>query len=377
MSHINIPYEDLSRVNAKYYKDLVQKSSQIIKSGRYILGAEVNKFEQKFQYLNKSKYCIGVASGLDALILGLVVFDFPKGKKVLIPSNAYIASILAVIKAGLVPVLVEPDLGTYNMSIQKLVEAYDNDCVAILPVHLYGRLSQMDQIIEFAKEKGLKVIEDCAQSHFAMLEDRYAGTFGDIGAFSFYPTKNLGALGDSGAILCKDESIYKKLIALRNYGSEKKYFNKFQGYNSRLDEIQAAFLNVKLDDIHNVIAHKREIAGWYLKGVKSSKYLKLPQKANEEHVWHIFNILSPFRDELREYLLINGISTEIHYPVAPHKQEGFIGMFQNQEFPISELIHSQTLSLPISTFHTKAEVEYIIQMVNLFFEIKEKIGGGD
>lgn len=216
-----IPYEDLKKVNAPYFGALVQRSKSVIEGGWYVLGKAVENFEKEFSTLHGGYHCLGVASGLDALILGLVVFDFPKGSKVLVPSNTYIASILSIIRADLTPVLVEPDPKTYNLTVEGLRKQYDKDCVAILPVHLYGRLNPMPEIVEFAKENNLKVIEDCAQSHFAEINGVKSGMFGDIGAFSFYPTKNLGALGDAGAIICKDSEVYNKLKALRNYGSEK------------------------------------------------------------------------------------------------------------------------------------------------------------
>lgn len=370
MKSINVPYEDLRKVNSKYINSLIQVSTDVITSGWYILGNQVAKFEEEFAKINNSKFCIGVASGLDALVLGLEVFDFPIGKKVLIPSNAYIASILAVIKAGLVPVLVEPVLGKYTISILELENAYDSDCVAIMPVHLYGRLSPMVEIVEFAKSKNLKIIEDCAQSHFAKLNGIFAGNFGEIGAFSFYPTKNLGALGDAGAIVCNDENLYFKLKALRNYGSEKKYHNKYIGLNSRLDEIQAAFLNIKLNDYQEVIFIKRTFANKYLNEILPNKYLRLPDSAEEDHVWHIFNILTPFRDELKAFLLEEGIVTEVHYPVAPQNQDGYVHLFKNAVFPISELIHAQTLSLPISSSLGYTDVDYVIHMINNFFKQK-------
>lgn len=364
---MKIPYEDLKLVNAKYSSELISASSKIIKGGWYVLGNSVKNFENNFGLEHNTSYCIGVASGLDALILGLEVYNFKPGKKVLVPSNSYIASILAIIRAGLVPVLVEPDLETYNINVSGLQKVYDSNCVAILPVHLYGRLCPMDEIMDFAKSNNLIVIEDCAQSHFAELNGIRAGNFGDIAAFSFYPTKNLGALGDAGAIICKDEIIYNKLLALRNYGSQQKYYNKYIGWNSRLDEIQAEFLNIKLKDYKSVILHKRELAQIYFDKLSKIKQLQMPSPAKENHVWHIFNILTSQRDLLRTYLSENDIGTEIHYPVPPHLQEGYFHLFTD-EYPISEKLHKETLSLPISTCHTKKDINFVIEKITEFFQ---------
>lgn len=368
MKSIKIPYEDLKKVNERYFKDLEKASTSCIESGWYILGKNVTQFENEFARINNSEFCIGVANGLDALILGLLAFEFKNGGKVLVPSNTYIASILAIYKAGLQPVLVEPDPETYNISIENIKKCYTKDCVAIMTVHLYGRLCPMDDIMDFAKEKQLRVVEDCAQSHFARLGNKYSGTFGDIGAFSFYPTKNLGALGDAGAILCKDRDIYEKIKALRNYGSQKKYYNDFMGLNSRLDEIQAAFLNAKLKDRENVIAHKKLLAREYFKFLSKINEIQLPLMADENNVWHIFNILTKKRNELKEFLLENGIATEIHYPVAPHNQVGYKDEFIDQKFPISEYIHNSTLSLPISTCHSLDDVKIVSELIISFFK---------
>lgn len=363
-----IPYEDLKALNFIYNKELSSVSDEVINSGWYILGRYLSEFESNFALKNNSNYCLGVASGLDALILGLSVFDFPKNSKVLVPSNTYIASILAIIKAGLVPVLVEPDEFTFNLTRDNLEEKYTKDCVAILAVHLYGKISPMDEIISFATENNLKVIEDCAQSHFASLNNRFAGTLGDIGAFSFYPTKILGCLGDGGAILCKDESIFIKLKALRNYGSQKKYHNKLIGYNSRLDEIQAAFLNCKLTFVDELIEHKRVLANLYFKLLNDVANIQMPLQSNEEeNVWHIFNILTPERDNLAQYLSQFGIGTEVHYPIPPHKQEGYSHLFNNENYPISEKIHNQTLSLPISLIHTPDDIVFVCDKIKSFF----------
>lgn len=353
-----IPYEDLKKVNAPYFDALAKRAKDVVEGGWYVLGKAVESFEKEFSALHGDYFCLGVASGLDALILGLVVFDFPKGSKVLVPSNTYIASILSILHAGLIPVLVEPDPNTYNLTVKGLREKFDQDCVAILPVHLYGRLNPMPEIVEFAKDKNLKIIEDCAQSHFAEIDGVKSGMFGDIGAFSFYPTKNLGALGDAGAIICKDPDLYAKLKALRNYGSEKKYHNKYVGWNSRLDEIQASFLSEKLTDYQKVIDHKRRLAMIYFEELKGIQSLTLPAPAGKDHVWHIFNVLLPNRDTIKAKLAERGVMTEIHYPVAPNHQEGYQSILKGH-YPIAEKIHTETLSLPLSTCHREEEIRQV------------------
>lgn len=360
MNHIQIPYENLKEVNRPYFKSLLNAAEETINSGWYILGDSVERFEKEYSAIHKSDYCLGVASGLDALILGLSVFGFPKDSKVLVPSNTYIASILAIIRSGLQPVLVEPDPLTYTITVEGLEKKYDKTCVAILPVHLYGRLCSMKEIISFAKLKNLKVIEDCAQAHFAESDGKMAGTFGDIGAFSFYPTKNLGALGDAGAILCQDGDVYSKLKALRNYGSQKKYHNDFIGWNSRLDELQASFLLAKLFDYKNVIKHKRKLASIYLDHLSDIEQIKLPHISGNDHVWHIFNILVENRDFLRDKLFELGVGTEVHYPIPPNHQIGYRQYFAEEECLISEHIHRQTISLPISTIHTESDIFRVV-----------------
>ena len=366
MNHIQIPYEDLKIVNKPYFNQLEYISKNIIENGWYILGENVLKFEESFGKIHSNSYCLGVASGLDALILGLSVFDFPPNSKVLVPSNAYIASILSILRAGLIPILVEPDPKTYNITYDELEKKYDKDCVAILPVHMYGRISPMLEILDFANHKNLRIIEDCAQSHFSELNNIKAGEFGDIGAFSFYPTKNLGAFGDAGAIICKDKEIYLKLKALRNYGSEIKYHNKYIGVNSRLDELQAIFLNIKLPFLDKINNHKNTLANAYNLGILNDKIIKPTITQNSKSVYHIYNIRTKNRDNLRDYLLEYGIQTEIHYPIAPHLQEGYSKLFINKSYPISESIHKTTLSLPISYANTLSEINYIIEKINNF-----------
>ena len=297
---------------------------------------------------------------------GTIISDFSGKSEIIVPSNTYIATILSIINAGHIPILVEPDPATCNIDASLISGKITRKTKAILVVHLYGQTAQMDQICDVAKNQGLEIIEDCAQAHGATFKGKKVGTFGKIGAYSFYPTKNLGALGDAGAIITDDKELYKKLQALRNYGSEIKYQNKYIGYNSRLDELQAAFLNVKLPYLDEINKHKRKLAALYTTGL-TNKILKPVEIADSFGVYHIYNIRSDHRDELKSYLLLKGIQTEIHYPVTPARQEGYSHYFNGQQFPISEEIHATTLSLPISHSTSEEEVQAVIEAVNKFY----------
>jgi dTDP-4-amino-4,6-dideoxygalactose transaminase len=339
-----------------------------LESGWYILGQNVEHFEEEFAEYCGAKYCIGVASGLDALILSLLCLDLPPKSEVIIPSNTYIASILAVVKAGLVPVLVEPNINTYNIEAVEIEKKINRNTKVILPVHLYGKVSEMTEITALANKYDLKIIEDCAQSHGAKVDGKISGTFGDFGAFSFYPTKNLGALGDAGAIVTNDENYYNKLKALRNYGSEAKYNNKYIGLNSRLDEMQAGFLSVKLKSLNEINFHKQQLANHYFENLPD-EVRKPIIKSNHIDVYHIYNIRTKRRDELKKFLEENGIKTEIHYPIPPHKQIGYKHFFENDLYPISEEIHNTTLSLPISYFHTREDIMEVCNQIKKFFTL--------
>jgi dTDP-4-amino-4,6-dideoxygalactose transaminase len=361
-----IKYENLNLVNQMFEPEFNNKFKQFLNKGWYILGNEVDEFEKSFADYNGSKYCIGLANGLDAIEIGLLVLGFPPKSEIIVPSNTYIATILAIINAGHIPILVEPDIRTYNIDTTKIIEKITFKTKAILVVHLYGNMAQMDKILEISSIYNLEIIEDCAQSHGAKFNNIKSGNFGKIGAFSFYPTKNLGALGDAGAITTSDHDIYIKIKAIRNYGSQIKYHNKYIGRNSRLDEIQAAFLNVKLPFLDQINQHKAIIADLY-NSLISDKFIKPKIIENSISVYHIYNIRCNKRDELKKYLIENNIESEIHYPVSPSQQEGYSHIFANESFPISELIHNTTLSLPIS-YSTKIEDVYkIINVINTFF----------
>lgn len=329
-----------------------------------MLGEEVALFEKNFGDFHHEKYVVGVANGLDALMLSLKCCNFKAGDQVLVPSNTYIATILAILHCNLVPVFVEPDINTYNIDPKKIEENITDKTVAIIVVHLYGQCCDMGPILSICKERRLKLIEDCAQAHGATYKGKQAGTFGDFGAFSFYPTKNLGALGDAGAVMCKSEDDFVMLKQLRNYGSKKKYYNGIVGYNSRLDELQAAFLNVKLPYLNEINRHKKRIAEIYHSGLNDS-FIKPVVNDAYDSVYHIYNIRHPERDRLKVYLADNHIGTEIHYPVAPHKQKALKSM-DHLNYPISTEIHQTTLSLPCSFAHKMEDIERVVDVLNNF-----------
>lgn len=360
-----IEYENLAKLNQPFLKKYQEKYLEVIESGWFILGKQVKNFEEAFAAYCGNKHCVGLANGLDALVLALRAFDFPAGSEVIVPSNTYIATILSILNCNLKPVLVEPDINTYNIDPDKIESALTKKTVAIMVVHLYGKCCSMDSIVKTCERHNLKLIEDCAQAHGAEYKDRKAGTFGDFGAFSFYPTKNLGALGDAGSLNTNSDDLRRRVAMLRNYGSEKKYYNEIIGVNSRLDEIQAAFLSIKLSFLDQINNHKRKLASLYGQGL-SDNFVKPVRHPDYLDVYHIYNVRHPKRDELKDYLLKKGIQTEIHYPVAPHHQAAMRGILDYVNYPIAEEIHATTLSLPISYFHTEEDIGAIIQTMNQF-----------
>jgi dTDP-4-amino-4,6-dideoxygalactose transaminase len=360
-----IEYESLGKTNELFTNEYHAAFENVLQSGWYILGKEVADFEMEFSQYCGTKYCIGVASGLDAIILSLKAFDLPGDAEVIVPSNAYIACVLAVLNAGYKPVLVEPDIETYNLDPLKIEAVVTSKTKVILAVHLYGKMCNMTGINVIAKKYGLKIIEDCAQAHGAEHNGKKAGNWSNAGAFSFYPTKNLGALGDGGAITTNDADLADKLLYLRNYGSKKKYENEYIGYNSRLDELQAAFLRKKLTKLDYINSHKRNLAQIYFDKIES-RFVKPSRQTENYDVFHIFNIRCNERDELKKYLLEKGIKTEIHYPIPPHKQTAYQNLFNSKTFPLSEEIHATTLSLPIAIFHTPDDINYIAACINAF-----------
>ncbi|GAB1465101.1 DegT/DnrJ/EryC1/StrS family aminotransferase [Aliarcobacter cryaerophilus] len=364
-----IPFLDLKGLNAQYRSELIEACTRVIDSGWYIQGNELKEFEKEFASYCGTKYAIGVANGLDALILILRAYKelcFMKdGDEVIVPSNTYIASILAISQNNLVPVLVEPDINTYLLNPSKIEEKITSKTKAILPVHLYGQTCEMDKINEIAKKYNLKVIEDSAQSHGAYFKDKRSGNLGDASGFSFYPGKNLGALGDGGAVTTNDEELANTIKALGNYGSHKKYENLYKGVNSRLDEMQAAMLRVKLKYLDEESNKRREIANYYLENIKNNKLILPTVRTEDNHVWHLFVIRFSKRDELQKYLLDNGIQTLIHYPIPPHKQDAY-KEWNNESYPVSEQIHDEVMSFPISGVQSFEDTKKIIRKINEF-----------
>jgi dTDP-4-amino-4,6-dideoxygalactose transaminase len=362
-----IKFLDLHKINQKYETAFQEELKFLMNKGWYILGEKVKTFEINFAHYCGTKYCIGVGNGLDALVLIFKAYiqlgKINKGDEVIVPANTYIASILAILEADLVPVLVEPNLETYNLDPNKIQEKISSRTKAILAVHLYGQLADMILINEVANKNSLLVIEDAAQSHGAILGNKKAGNFGNASGFSFYPGKNLGALGDAGAVTTNDAQLAKMIYSLRNYGSEEKYVNDFIGVNSRLDEIQAAFLTIKLPDLDQDNTIRRQIARQYISEVKNEKIVLPFYDDSENHVFHLFVIRTKDRTALQNYLLKNNIQTLIHYPIPPHKQKALFFM-QQLSFPITEKIHKEVLSLPISPVMEDAEVDFVIEILN-------------
>ncbi|HNW96919.1 MAG TPA: DegT/DnrJ/EryC1/StrS family aminotransferase [Bacteroidales bacterium] len=359
-----IEYENLYKTNKIFFKEYNNAFFKTFNSGWFILGQNVKDFEKSYAKYCNTKYCIGVANGLDALTISLVALQFEKGSEIIVPANTYIATILGILHAGYKPVLVEPDINTYNIDPNKIEAAINNKTKGILVVHLYGKPCEMDEIANISRKYKLKIIEDCAQAHGAKYKNNIVGSFGDVAAFSFYPTKNLGALGDAGAINLNDEKLKNTIIKLRNYGSSEKYVNDIVGYNSRLDEIQAAFLLIKLKNLNKINSHKRKLAKMYHENLKSD-FIKPSIDNNSFDVFHIYNIRHDKRDKLKHFLYKNKIQSEIHYPIPPYKQKALKNFF-TEKYPISDEIHNSTLSLPISYFHSEKDILKVIEVLNKF-----------
>ncbi|WP_426726212.1 DegT/DnrJ/EryC1/StrS family aminotransferase [Cronobacter dublinensis] len=364
-----INFLNLKKINENYKAELMQAVENVIDSGWYINGQEVTNFESEFAAYCDVQHAIGVANGLDALTLVLRAWkDLGKlqnNDKVIVPANTYIASILAITQNNLIPVLVEPNEQNYNLSASGIENAWDPSVKAILPVHLYGQISPMEEIRDFANDKKLLVLEDCAQAHGASINGNKAGAWGDAAAFSFYPGKNLGALGDAGAITTNDAELAAMLIALRNYGSHKKYENLYVGVNSRLDEMQAAILRVKLPYLDKENEARKKIAHRYINEIKN-QHISLPVLGKEEaHVWHLFVIRTQHRDLLQQHLTQSGVQTLIHYPLPPHKQQAY-KEYNHYSLPVTERVHNEVLSLPMDPNLTAEEVSLVIKAVNEF-----------
>ena len=367
---MNIPFLDLKAINAQYRNELVEACTRVIDSGWYIGGQELAQFEQDFADYCGTQFAIGVANGLDALTLVLRAWmemgKLKEGDEVIVPANTYIASILAITENKLIPILVEPDIATYNINPDNIEVSITGKTKAILPVHLYGQLADMTAIMDIAKRHNLLVLEDAAQAHGASLNGQTTGSWGDASGFSFYPGKNLGALGDAGAITTNDSELADTLQALRNYGSYEKYKNLFQGVNSRLDEIQAAMLSVKLKHINDEVDKRRRIAKYYLNHIDNpSIQLPIVSASQESHVWHLFVIRHNSRDKLQSYLSEQGIQTLIHYPIPPHKQSAY-QYWKDISLPLTEQIHDEVLSLPISPIQSLEDTQRVVSACNSF-----------
>ena len=364
-----VPFNSLEDVTESFEPDLTDAILRVVKSGWYLLGNEVKAFETAFAEYCGVKHCIGVANGLDALILIMRAYKelgfLHDGDEVIVPANTYIASILAVSANNLVPVPVEPRLDTYLIDPDLIEKVITQKTKAIMPVHLYGQLCDMDRIQAIAEKYNLLVIEDSAQSHGAMRNGKRAGALGNASGFSFYPGKNLGALGDAGAVTTNDDQLAEAVRQLANYGSEKKYVFKYKGVNSRLDELQAAVLSVKLKRLDADNQRRREIAQRYCNGIKNP-FVELPEGISDSsHIVHLFVIRSPYRDELAQHLERNGVQTLIHYPIAPHKQAAY-KEWNDRSYPITEKIHREVLSLPMYSVLNDEQVEQVIRAVNAF-----------
>lgn len=360
-----VKFLDLHKMNEVYRTEIDERIKKVLDSGWYLLGKEDDNFEKNFAKYCETKHSIGVANGLDALKLIINAYDFKAGDEIIVPANTYIASILAISDNGCTPVLVEPNIETYNIDPELIEEKITSKTKAIMVVHLYGQAVEMEKIWLLAKKYDLKIIEDSAQAHGAIYQGKRTGNLGDASGFSFYPGKNLGCLGDGGGVTTNDDELAQKIRALRNYGSHVKYQNLYRGINSRLDEIQAAVLDVKLKSLDADNNRRREIAKYYRDNIKNPLVV-LPQTKDEEsHVWHIFAIRTEKRDEIQEYLTKNDIQTLIHYPIPPHKQPAY-KEWNDLSFPVTEKIHREILSLPISPVMTDEEVQQVVDVINNF-----------
>lgn len=365
---MNVMANTLDRGFFMYQEEFEQKALEVLRSGWYVLGREVSAFEAEFAGYVGCRHCVGLASGLDALWIAFRILGIGAGDEVLVQGNTYIASVMGITMNGATPVFVEPD-EYYNLDASGLEEKITERTKAILVVHLYGQASNMEAIMKIANRYGLRVVEDCAQSHGAKYNGRMTGTFGDIGCFSFYPSKNLGAFGDAGAIVTNDDGIAEDVRVFRNYGSEKRYYNKVVGANSRLDELQAGLLRVRLGHMDELEAQKREICERYLRELDGEKF-ELPKiREGATHIWHQFVIKSDRRDELAEYLKNKGIGTIIHYPIPPHLSEAYQYLgYREGAFPITEKYAGSVLSIPLFYGMKKEEQDYVIHWMNRFQE---------
>lgn len=360
-----IKFLDLEKINNRFRSEIDERIKVVLDKGWYLQGRENEEFCENFASYCGTEYCVGVGNGLDALTLMIKAYDFDAGDEIIVPSNTYIATILSISANGCKPVLVEPDIHTYNINPDLIEEKITDKTKAIMVVHLYGQAVEMEKIWALAKKYNLKVFEDCAQAHGAVYKGKHVGNLSDAAAFSFYPGKNLGAFGDAGAVLTNDEAVYNKIKALANYGSDRKYHNLYKGVNSRLDEIQAAVLDVKLKYLDDDNIRRRQIAKYYRENIKNPKII-LPKTYDENaHVWHVFAVRTTERDRFQQYLADNGVQTLIHYPTPPHQQPAY-AEWNKESYPVSEEIHKTIISLPISPVMTDEEVKKVEEIVNAY-----------
>ena len=363
---MNIMPNRMDRGYYKYQAEFEAKALDVLRSGWYILGKEVEAFEKEFAVYTGANYCVGLASGLDALWIAFKVLGIGQGDEVIVQGNTYIASVMGITMNGATPVFVEPD-EYYEIDVNKIEEKITSKTKAILVVHLYGMATQMDKIIYLCKKYDLKLVEDCAQSHGACYKEKMTGTFGDVGCFSFYPSKNLGAFGDAGAVVVNDEKLANDFRVFRNYGSEKRYHNKIIGANSRLDELQAGLLRIRLGHIRELTAEKVKIAERYSRELNNTKFILPKVVEGSTCVWHQYVIRCNERERLIDYLNSKGIGTIIHYPIPPHLAEGYKNLgYKVGDFPITEKFADSVLSIPLYNGMTDEEQTCVIKILNDF-----------
>jgi len=363
---MEIEFNRLDRIYQKYKLELEEVSNRVLSSGWYILGPEVAAFEKEFAEFNDSKFCIGLNSGLDALIIAFRTLGIGVGDEVIVPANTYIASVLGVTENKAKPIFIEPD-EFYNMDASKIELAITPKTKAILAVHLYGQPANMREIVKIAHKHNLYIVEDCAQAHGAKFDGQMVGTFGDISCYSFYPTKNMGGIGDGGAIITQNEEIDKKVRMIRNYGSVVKYHNDIEGLNSRLDEIQAAFLKIKLKHLLELNLEREKIANKYLRLITNPLVVLPNTRSGAEHVWHLFVVMIKCRNVFQKYLLEKSIKTQIHYPIPPHLSGAYAHLgYKKTDFPLTEDYANEVLSLPLYNFMRDEELDYVINSINEF-----------
>lgn len=362
---MNIPFSTLKNLHTELKDEIINKFNEIYNSGWFIQGKELREFEENFANYIGCKYCVGVGNGLDAIKLALLALDIGPGDEIIVPSNTFIATVLAISQVGAKPILVDPDINTFNISTKNIEKYITSKTKAIIVVHLYGQSADMDEILKIINDNNLLLVEDCAQAHGATYKGKKVGSFGNIACFSFYPGKNLGALGDGGAVVTNNKEYADKVRALSNYGSYFKYQHNYKGINSRLDEIQAGFLNIKLKYIDKINYERQKIARKYLNEIKNSKIILPEIRSDRNHVWHIFAIRTEKRDELQNYLKEKNIDTVIHYPISIAKQQAYKEDNLN-DLSYADLISNQELSLPLYYGMTDEEVDYVINVINKY-----------